>query len=67
MFIKIWYDDYTTSLVEFMKIHYINDVICILTTRNDLITLNKNNYVRFEIGTARDFEVEQCIIEGDKE
>lgn len=65
MFIKIWFDEYTSELFEFVEIHFINDVICILTIHNDMKTFCKKDINGFEIGYASHFKIEQTMLEGE--
>lgn len=65
MFIKIWKDDNTIELIEFIEIHFINDVICILTMDNEMESFCKKDIQGFKIGYASCFKVEQSLLEGE--
>lgn len=66
MFIKIYYDEYASELFEFIELHYINDVICVLTRNNELKTFCRKDIDGFEIGYASHFKVEQCMLEEEQ-
>ena len=63
MFIKIWKNDNTIELIEFVELHFINDVICILTVYNELRTYCKKDIQGFKLGYDSSFKDEQSMPE----
>lgn len=59
MFIKILKDDNTFELIEFVELHFINDVICVLSVHNEMKTFCKKDIQGFKIGYASCFNLKE--------